>query len=214
MVEKKTTPKASLTLTVYNVEGKEMGTADLPKEIFPVATSPRLIAHYVRVYLANQRQGTQSTKTRGEVIGSTRKIYRQKGTGRARHGDIKAPIFVGGGLAHGPKPRDFSLRINKKQKRKALLAVLSDKAKHGQIAVIDGLLTMAPKTKPISALLKKLSGDVGQRILFVYPQKAENLVKAVRNMPTVASSSVSSLNPYLLLQQQKILLAKEALTKL
>src|SRR3989338_9847754 len=105
----------------------------MPKEIFAVEASPRLLAQYVRVYLANRRQGTASAKTRAEVKGSTRKIYKQKGTGKARHGDIKAPIFIGGGVVGGPIPRDFSLKFNKKQKRKVLFYALTLKLKQKDI---------------------------------------------------------------------------------
>ena len=115
----KKTVKAGLTIPVYGLDGKEKGAAELPKEIFTVEASPKLLAQYVRVYLVNRRQGTASTKTRGEVSGSTRKIYKQKGTGKARHGDIKAPIFTGGGVVGGPKPQDYSLKLNKKQTKKA-----------------------------------------------------------------------------------------------
>src|SRR3989338_4919632 len=130
-VKKTETKKSSagLTIPVYDLNGKEKGTVELAKEIFAVEASPKLLAQYVRVYLANRRQGTASTKTRGEITGSTRKIYKQKGTGRDRHGDIKAPIFVGGGTVGGPKPRDYSLKFNKKQTKKALFYSLSLKFK-------------------------------------------------------------------------------------
>src|SRR3990172_10626024 len=129
--------KAGLTLPVYGVDGKEKTPADLQKEIFSVEVNPRLLAQYVRVYLANQRQGNASTKTRGEVTGSTRKIYRQKGTGNARHGSIKAPIFVGGGITFGPKPRDYSLKMNKKQKTLALFSSLTVKANDKEIFALQ-----------------------------------------------------------------------------
>src|SRR3989339_216040 len=118
--EKKPSVKKNITLSVrvFSIDGKEKKTIELNKNIFDVKVSPSLLAQAVRVYLANQRAGTASSKTRSEVVGSTRKIYRQKGTGKARHGSLKAPIFVGGGVVGGPKPRDFSLKINKKQKTK------------------------------------------------------------------------------------------------
>src|SRR3989338_10897476 len=118
---KKTTTvkKTSPSLVIYNIEGKEEKTIELPKDIFSVSANPSLLAQAVRVYLVNQRQGNVKVKTRSEVIGSTRKIYRQKGTGKARHGAIKAPIFVGGGVAHGPKQKDYNLKFNKKMRKKA-----------------------------------------------------------------------------------------------
>ena len=124
---------SGLTVPVYDIKGKEKGTLILPKEAFAVSVKPQLLAQAVRVYQFNRRQGTASTKTRGEVTGSTRKIYRQKGTGRARHGDIKAPIFVGGGIVGGPKPKDYSLGINKKQKTKAFFGALTLKLKEKNI---------------------------------------------------------------------------------
>jgi len=204
--------KTSLSAIICDVHGKELGDIDLPKEIFSVTASSKLLAQYVRVYLANQRQGTQLTKTRSEVSGSTRKIYRQKGTGRARHGDIKAPIFVGGGVAHGPKPRDFSLKINKKQKRKALFSALTQRFKSGDIYFVDGLLKIKPKTKNFVKILADLKLDKTKSILLVLPkEKSENLVLASRNIKEVEFANVASLNAYQVLKARKIIFTKEAL---
>ena len=119
--------KTGLNIDVFDIKGKNVGSISLPESIFKAKVNPQVVAQAVRVYLANQRQGTSSTKTRGEVQGSTRKIYRQKGTGRARHGSIRAPIFVHGGVAFGPKPRDFSLKIPSKIKQQALFSAFSSK---------------------------------------------------------------------------------------
>ena len=138
--KKLTTPKkkkVNLTIPVYDLDGKEKSTLEVAKEIFGIESNPKLIAQYVRVYHANQRQGTSSTKTRGEVRGSTRKIYRQKGTGKARHGDIKAPIFVGGGVVGGPQPGKHSLKLNKKQIKKSLFTALSLKFNAGDIFALS-----------------------------------------------------------------------------
>lgn len=181
------------------------------RELVNLKINPRLIAHYVRVYLANQRQGTVSTKTRGEVSGSTRKIYRQKGTGRARHGDIKAPIFVGGGVAHGPKMRDFSLKINKKQKNKVFLMVLKEKIENQLLMILEDVSGLKPKTKDFVSLLNGLNLKNEKKLLIVYSKKDnKNLVLGSRNLDNVILSSVESLNPYLLLTTSKALFTKTA----
>lgn len=206
---KKTLP---LEIPVYNLKGEEEKKLVLPKEIFSVEVNPKLLAQYVRVYLANQRQGTASTKTRGEVAGSTRKIYRQKGTGRARHGSIKAPIFVGGGVVGGPKPRDYHLSLTKKQKRKALFAALSLQLKAKNICGLSSsALKIAPKTKNIDQFLKtfKISS---QKIMFVLPKmEKNNLLLAAANISNVSFSDVFSLNAYQILNQEKIIFMEEAL---
>src|SRR6185437_7247197 len=125
--QKEKSKVAPVSVDVVGIDGKVTGKIALPGEIFGEKLNKALLAQAVRVYLANQRQGNASTKTRGEVDGSTRKIYRQKGTGRARHGSVRAPIFVHGGIAHGPKPRDFSLTMPQKMKQKALFSALSTK---------------------------------------------------------------------------------------
>lgn len=203
---------AGFSAKVYDIDGSEIESIKLPKEIFGQSDSPKLLAHYIRVYLSNQRQGTQSTKTRGEITGSTRKIYRQKGTGRARHGDIKAPIFVGGGVAHGPKPRDFSLSINKKQKRKALYAAMSLKFKNGDIYFVQGLFKIEPKTKEMVKIINNLSLNKAKNLLLIYPKKNfEKVILAAGNLKNLDCITVKSINPYLLLKNQKIIFAREAL---
>lgn len=204
--------KNNLSLAVFNIKGEQQDNLSLPKEIFDVKVNPRLIAQYIRVYLANQRQGTASTKTRGEVTGSTRKIYRQKGTGRARHGDIKAPIFVGGGIVHGPKPRDYSLKINKKQKLQALYSALTQKNKENNIiALSDEFIKIKPKTKIFAEFLQKLNLHK-QKILLVLPKTGKNnLTLAVRNIPNLRIIGATVINPYEILRNQKILMTEEAL---
>ena len=207
----------SLKVPLLGLDGDKKDFIKLPKEIFQVEAKPVLIAQYLRIYLANQRQGTLSTKTRGEVSGSTRKIYRQKGTGRARHGDIKAPIFVGGGVAHGPKPRDFSLKINKKQKRKVLFAALTLKNKQGKLLVVeDNILDIEPKTKKGEALIKELlKSDKKEKITIVLPKmKKKNLILAVRNIPRVNFLSIENLNPFEILKSNYLIFLQSALEKL
>jgi len=212
---KKLRPKSELAIPLYSVDGKDTGSLDLPKEIFNTEASPKLLAQYIRVYLANRRQGTASTKTRGEVKGSTRKIYRQKGTGRARHGDIKAPIFVGGGIVGGPKPRDYSLRINKKQIRKALFYALSLKLKsEGIVGLSNDFIKVEAKTKRMFSFLKSLNLN-GKRILLVLPKREKNnLVLAMRNLPNITIMDAVSLNAYEVLKNEKLLLLEQSLKSL
>jgi large subunit ribosomal protein L4 len=207
-----TVKKAGLSLVVYNIEGKEQKTVELPKEIFSVPINPSLLAQAVRVYLVNQRQGNVSVKTRGEVIGSTRKIYRQKGTGKARHGALKAPIFVGGGIAHGPKKTDYHLKFNKKEKKVALFSALSEKLKEKKLfGLEDKALTIKPKTKVFTNFLEKLE-LLGQNNLIIFLKKEKNnLILAMRNIPGVAFVDVNSLNPYLVLKSNNLIFIENSL---
>lgn len=209
---KRVSAASSLTINVYNLDGRQVKTMELPRELFKVSISPKLLAQYVRVYLANQRQGTVATKTRGEVVGSTRKIYRQKGTGRARHGDIKAPIFVGGGVAHGPKPRDYSLALTKKQRRKALVGALTLKLKEGNILALSSTaLKITPKTKIMAKFLDSLK-LYSKKILFILPKiEKSNLRRAGQNIPKISFIDVASLNAYKILSEDKIIFLEDVL---
>lgn len=211
-------PKAASVreIPIYDLHGKSKRNLELSKETFSVEGNPKLLSQYVRVYLANQRQGNASTKTQSEVTGSTRKIYRQKGTGRARHGSIKAPIFVGGGIVGGPKPKDFSLKLNKKQKKLALFYALSLKAKeNGVIALDESFLSMEPKTKLFAQFLNT-SQLKSVSLLMVLPamEKGRSLILASRNIKDVDFTDANSLNAYDVLTHAKILLWKESLLKL
>lgn len=211
----KTKTEKKLSEPTLDLSGKEGKDKEFRKEIFAVDASMRLLAQYERVYLANQRQGTASTKTRGQVTGSTRKIYRQKGTGRARHGDIKAPIFVGGGIVGGPKPRDFSLRISKKQKRKALFFSLSLKKKQNDILVLsDDFLQIQPKTKNFVAFLKSVNLLRQSLLLVLSKIEKNNLVMSVRNIANISICEAASLNAHAVLSHDKILFISQALDNL
>jgi len=206
---------SGLTVDVYSISGKVVSKLSLPKEIFGVRVNERLIAQAVRVYLANQRKGTASTKTRGEVRGSTRKIWRQKGTGRARHGSRKAPIFVGGGIAFGPKPRDYSLKLPKKMKKAALFSALSLKKNNGEIKVLSGIEKIKPKTKNMGLLIKKLGfNDKKRSLLLVTPDKQnsgfENVYRAARNIEGLKILKADLLNTYDVLDNKGVLLMKDA----
>src|SRR5579872_7102950 len=164
--------QATLSVALFDVAGREKGTVKLPEGVFGGKINKPLMAQAVRVYLANQRMGAAVTQTRGQVDGSTRKIYRQKGTGRARHGGIRAPIFVGGGTAHGPKPQDHSLTMSKKMKRASLFSALTVKLKDNEITFAKGLDQLEAKTKVMAKALQSISSS--KKILFVLPKTQEN----------------------------------------
>jgi large subunit ribosomal protein L4 len=213
--EVKTTLKGGLKADVYDLHGKVVETIDLPKEIFGGKVNNQLVAQAVRVYLANQRRGTVSTKTRGEVQGSSAKIYRQKGTGRARHGSKRAPIFVHGGLVFGPKPRDYSLDLPKKMRRLALFSSLTLKNESGEIKVVKGLEKIEPKTKIAEEIVKKLGFDPKTRkVLLVTSDQVnglENVFRAAENLKGVEILSANMLNAYKVLNNKNILIMKEAI---
>ncbi len=207
--------RPSLRMNVYNLKGKVIEKILLPKEIFDAPINNQLMSQAVRVYLANQRQGTVSTKTRGQVKGSSRKIYRQKGTGRARHGSIRAPIFVGGGVVFGPTPRDFSMKLPKKMKRASLFSALSSKLKDSEIKVLSGLEKITPKTKIVFKTLKNLELPAKTKILLVTPDfDLDNVYKAGRNIEGVKILRANMLNTYEVLDNKAILLMKASIEAL
>ena len=210
--------KSTLETVVYNTEGKIVSKILLPKEIFAAKSSPQILAQAVRVYLANQRSGTVSTKSRGQVTGSTRKIYRQKGTGRARHGDIKAPIFVGGGVAHGPHPRDYSLEFPKKMKKLALFAALTDKFAEQKLFIMRGLDKLAIKSKKLNQVLAdvklKEKGQKPNKILLVTGNYNKNLYLSGRNIENLTVREAQLLNPYDILSHSSLLMMEEAVEAL
>ena len=210
---KKIHSKSLNSISLYSTEGTRSGEIDVPSEIFDVTASDKLLAQYVRVYLANQRQGTNKVKTRSEVKGSTRKIYRQKGTGRARHGAKTAPIFVGGGVAHGPRLRSFKLKLNKKQRRKALYYSLTLMKKSGDILVLEGIDKLEGKAQNVALLLSKLSLQDTRHILCIYSkqQSDKNIFRATHNLHNVYSTEDRLLNAYDVLKAQKIIFTKSAL---
>ncbi|MBI4100551.1 50S ribosomal protein L4 [Candidatus Microgenomates bacterium] len=202
-------------LDLLDLEGKVVGKVTLAKEIFGAKINPKLIAQAIRVYLVNQRQGTQSTKTRGQVRGTTKKMYAQKGTGRARHGAATAPIFVGGGIAHGPQPRDFELKMSKKMRRRALFSALSDKFEEKALFAIEGLEAIKPKTAEMVKIFKNLKLETPKaKVLLVLPKKIENLMKAARNIEGATLTQAALLNPYQILSHKKIIFLKDALPEI
>lgn len=203
--------KKQITVPVYSLAGRTTGTMTLPKEIFGQEVNQKLLAQAVRVYMTNKKTFTGSTKTRGEVKGSTAKIYRQKGTGRARHGSIRAPIFVGGGIVFGPRPRKVVLDLPKKMKKKALIYALSAKAKDKEIIGLVGAEKATGKTKQIVALIKKLKV---KSALIVSGEKLDNLVRAARNIPGISVLPTSQLNAYDILLHQVLVVTKDSISKL
>jgi large subunit ribosomal protein L4 len=205
--------KGSLTIDVYGLDGKVAGKVTLPEEIFGGKINKTLMAQAVRVYLANQRQGNASTKTRGEVDGSTRKIYRQKGTGRARHGSVRAPIFVKGGIVFGPKPRDFSLDLPKKMRRKALYSALAAKLHSGEVKVLSGLEAMEPKTKQFVSAMKNLE-LAEKKLLLVIAEDVQTVKRAARNVQGVSFTAVKRLNAYDVLHAKHLVVLKDAVEEM
>lgn len=201
-----------MSITVVDTDGKPAGKMTLPHDLFAVKVNKPLLAQAVRVYLANQRSGSASTKTRGEVEGSTRKIYKQKGTGRARHGGIRAPIFVGGGIVFGPKPRDYSLKFPKVMKKVALASALTSQLADGNIIVVDGLGKLTPKTKFMAKALAAVGTSANT--LLVTTQKADGVVRASRNLAGVDTIGAVSLNAYTLISHKKIVFMKEAIKEI
>lgn len=205
--------KSDLKVSVYDLKGIKKEEVFLPEEVFGVQINRPLLAQAVRVYLANKRQGSASSKTRGEVRGSTRKIYRQKGTGRARHGGVRAPLFVHGGVAHGPKSKDYSLEMPQKMRRAALFSSLSLKAKDDLIRVVTGFKDLDGKTKNAASFFKALSLDLKkEKALLVLPKNDKSKIKlAVRNLAGLETLGEDSLNAYSVLAKKYLILLKEAI---
>ncbi|MCH8337596.1 MAG: 50S ribosomal protein L4 [Chloroflexi bacterium] len=189
---------------VFNIKGEKVNTAELPKAIFEAEIKPDLMHQAYLRQLANARLGTHKTKTRSEVAGGGRKPWRQKGTGRARHGSIRSPIWVGGGAAHKPQPRDYSQRMPRKMRRAALRSALSVKAGDKQITVLDELSMAEPKTREMTEILKALAGD--ESALILLPAKSENVEKSVRNIPKAKVLHASYVNVRDLLHYDRLIM--------
>jgi large subunit ribosomal protein L4 len=202
---------AARTVDVRTPEGSTAGTAELPEEIFDVTANIPLMHQVVVAQLAAARQGTHSTKTRGEVSGGGTKPYRQKGTGRARQGSIRAPQFTGGGIVHGPVPRDYSQRIPKKMKAAALRGALSDRAREGRVHVVSGLVSgEKPSTKAARTILATLVPG-NAKLLLVISRADEVSRLSVRNLPSVHVLSPDQLNTYDVLVNDEIVFTADAL---
>ena len=195
------------------MSGNRTGEIELSEAVFGIEPNKAVMHEAVKNYLANQRQGTQSALTKGEVSFTTRKPWRQKGTGRARAGYYGSPVWTHGGVAFAPKPRDYSYRLNKKVKRLALRSALSAKAAEDEVIVIEGMKMDQPKTKVFNALLGKL-GLAGGSVLVVTAGPDDNIVRSARNIAGVETAMAPLLNPYIVLKNSKLVLAKDALEKI
>jgi len=198
---------------VLNKQGAETGrTVTLSTDIFGVEPNDHAIYLDVKQFMANQRQGTHKTKDRTEISRSTRKIFRQKGTGGARHGSLKSGIFVGGARIHGPRPRDYSFKLNKKLKRLARISALSYKAKDNQIVVIEDFNMSIPKTSEFVGLLKAL--NVTGRSLFVTPDTDKNVYLSGRNIEGNTVMRAADLNTYEVLKASSLILTESSISKI
>ena len=199
-------------VSVYNMEGKQIDTIELNDAVFGVEVNEHLVHMAVVQQLANNRQGTQKAKTRSEVSGGGRKPWRQKGTGHARQGSIRAPQWTHGGIALGPKPRDYSYSLNRKVKRLAIKSAFSTKALEENIIVVDNIDVTEYKTKTVVAMLKALGAE--KKALIVMPEKNEQFIKSAANIPGVKTALVNTLNTYDVLNAGKFIIAKDAVAKL
>ena len=194
-------------VSVVNMEGKEVGTIDLSDEIFGVEVNEHLVHLAVVQQLANNRQGTQKTKTRSEVSGGGRKPWRQKGTGHARQGSIRAPQWKGGGVVFAPVPRDYSFKINKKEKRAAMKSALSSKVADQKLIVVDELKFDEIKTKRFAEVLKNIKAD---KALVVLNEKDDNVILSARNIPDAKTALTSTINVYDVMNAGTVVLTKAA----
>ena len=199
-------------VSVYNIEGKKVSDIDLKEEIFGIEPNEAIIHSVLVNYLANQRQGTQSTKTRAEVRGGGRKPWRQKGTGRARQGSIRAPQWIKGGIALGPKPRSYKYTVNKKERRLAVKSMLSMKVLEQSLVVVDKLAFEEIKTKNMVSALNNLK--VTGKTLVMLAEKNENVQKSARNIEGVKTTLVNTINVYDLLKYNNLVVTLDTVKKL
>ena len=199
-------------VNVYNIEGKKVSDIDLKEEIFGIEPNEAIIHSVLVNYLANQRQGTQSTKTRSEVSGGGRKPWRQKGTGRARQGSIRAPQWIKVGIALGPKPRSYKYTVNKKERRLAVKSMLSMKVLEQSLVIVDKLAFDEIKTKNMVNALNNLK--VTGKTLIMLPEKNENVQKSARNIEGVKTTLVNTINVYDLLKYNNLVVTLDTVKKL
>ena len=199
-------------IDVYNMEGKKVSDVELNDNVFGIEPNEAIVHSVLVNYLANQRQGTQSTKTRSEVSGGGRKPWRQKGTGRARQGSIRAPQWVKGGIALGPKPRSYKYTVNKKERRLAIRSVLSSKVLENNLVVLDKAEMKEIKTQSMVKTLENLK--VTGKTLILLPEKNENVQKSARNIKNVKTTLVNTINVYDLLKYNNLVVTLDAVKKL
>lgn len=199
-------------VTMLNMAGAEAGSIELKDDIFGIEVNQFAVHEVVKNYLANQRQGTQSAKTRGEVRGGGRKPFRQKGTGRHRQGSTTDPSQVGGGVVFAPKPRDYRYTVSKKVKRLAMKSALSSKVEEKEIIVLDSLSFTAPKTKEMLKLLQNVKA--AKKALIIMADKDENVIKSAANIPGVKTALVSTMNVYEIIHYTSFIITKDAINKI
>ena len=199
-------------VSVYNMEGKEVGTIELSDAIFGVEVNEHLVHLAVVQKLANKRQGTQKAKTRSEVSGGGRKPWKQKGTGHARQGSTRSPQWTGGGVVFAPAPRDYSFKMNKKEKRAALKSALTDKLQNNNLIVVDELKMDEKKTKRFAEVMVNLKAT--RKALVVLSDKDENVVFSARNLPEVKTALTNTINVYDVMNAKTLVLTKDAVTKI
>ena len=200
------------SVSVYNMEGAQVGTIELSDSIFAVPVNEHLVHQAVVAQLANKRQGTQKAKTRSEVRGGGRKPWRQKGTGHARQGSTRSPQWTGGGVVFAPVPRDYSFKMNKKEKRAALKSALTDKLQNNNLIVVDELKMDEKKTKRFAEVMVNLKAT--RKALVVLAEKDENVVLSARNLPEVKTAFTNTINVYDVMNARTLVLTKDAVTKI
>ena len=200
------------TVSVFDMAGKETGTMELADSVFGIVPNTAVMHAAVVNYLANQRQGTQSTLTRAEVSGGGKKPWRQKGTGHARQGSTRAPQWTHGGIALGPKPRDYSYALPKKVRRLALKSAFSAKVAAGDMLVLESLSLETYRTKAIAEMLRALGAD--KKVLLVLPENDQVRVRSARNIPGVKTAQVSTLNTYDVVNADKFIVVKDAVARI
>lgn len=199
-------------VTMLNMSGKEAGSIELKDEIFGIKVNQYAVHEVVKNYLANQRQGTQSAKTRAEVRGGGKKPFRQKGTGRHRQGSSTDPSQVGGGVVFAPKPRDYRYSVPKKLRRLAMKSALSSKVEEKEIIVLDSLSFAAPKTKDMIEVLENVKA--ARKALIVMAEKDENVIKSAANIPGVSTALVGTMNVYDIVHHTSFIVTKDAINKI
>ena len=198
-------------VSVFNMEGKEVGTLELNDAVFAAPINEHLVHMAVVQQLANKRQGTQSAKTRSEVSGGGKKPWRQKGTGHARQGSTRSPQWTGGGVVFAPKPRDYSFKMNRKEKNAAIKSVLTSKVNDSKFFVLEDLALDAIKTKEVVAILKNLNVE---KALIVTADKDEKVTLSARNIPTVRTALTNTINVYDILKYDTVVITKDAVAKI
>ncbi len=201
-----------MKVDVLDIKGNKVEELALEKSVFGCEVNEALIAQYIHVYRTNQRQGTVKTKTRGEVSGGGVKPWKQKGTGRARHGSTRSPIWVGGGASHGPQPKDWSLKISKKMRKATMQSVLSMRFNEGLIKALEAISITKPSTKYIKEIIETL--DLTGKTLFVLAKGDKNILKSIANITSASVYEMDNLNAFELISAKNIVFEKEALVNL